>query len=245
MKKIAIVTGGTSGLGLSLIKSLSEQGYLVCSISRDISKMEALEGTTQNVLFFKADVSSKADLDYVFSMLNPILDHLDVLVNNAGIIVPGGIETLEEDAFNRMFNINCMGTFLSSKVFLPLLKKASAPCIVNVSSISSHMAGSSIAYSSCKAALDMMTKSMAKELAKYGIRVNSVNPGIIDTEFQVHNGMMEESDYASFLEDAGKTYPLGIGDANDVSNLIQFLISEKARWITGCNYIIDGGRCLV
>ena len=99
-----------------------------------------------------------------------------------------------------------------------------------------------MAYSACKASVDMMTKSLAKELAKYSIRVNSVNPGIINTGFQVHNNLICEKDYPKFLTDISETYPLGVGQVSDVSNLICFLISDKAKWITGSNYIIDGGR---
>ncbi len=99
-----------------------------------------------------------------------------------------------------------------------------------------------MAYSASKAAMDMMTKSLAKDLASYYIRVNSVNPGVINTKFQVTNHLMEANDYESFLQNCAKSYPLGTGTAKDVANLVEFLISDKARWITGVNYIIDGGR---
>jgi NAD(P)-dependent dehydrogenase (short-subunit alcohol dehydrogenase family) len=88
----------------------------------------------------------------------------------------------------------------------------------------------------------MMTKSLAKELGPYRIRVNSVNPGIISTGFQVNNQLVKKEDYNLFLQNASIAYPLGIGTAKNVSDLVCFLISDKAEWISGSNYIIDGGR---
>lgn len=243
--RVAVVTGGTSGLGLGVVRRLSDIGYNVYSISRNGSRIEALSGTIPNARFCRADVTSRKEMEEVCSVVSQEHGHVDVLVNNAGTITPGGVETLQEDDFEKMLQVNCMGPFLSSKVFLPLMKDSPAPCIVNVSSISSRVPGSSLAYSACKAALDMMTRSMAKELSAYRIRVNGVNPGIVDTGFQVHNGMMNDDEYHSFLEDSSSSYPLGIGGAADVCDLIMFLVSDKARWITGSNYVVDGGRCLL
>jgi NAD(P)-dependent dehydrogenase (short-subunit alcohol dehydrogenase family) len=104
------------------------------------------------------------------------------------------------------------------------------------------MTGGGIAYSASKAALDMMTKSMAKELAKYYIRVNSVNPGVINNGIQPQRDIVKEWEYEKFLEKTARDYPLGTGTTEDVANLIGYLVSEKGRWITGSNYIIDGGR---
>ena len=165
-----------------------------------------------------------------------------MLVNNAGIIFPGGVEDLTIDNWQKMFDVNVNSIFYCVKVLLPLLKQGENSSIINVSSISSKMTGSSIAYSACKASVDMMTKSLAKELAKYSIRINSVNPGIVSTGFQVHNAILNAEKYPEFLDKISETYPLGVGTAQDVSNLINFLVSEKAKWITGSNYIIDGGR---
>jgi Dehydrogenases with different specificities (related to short-chain alcohol dehydrogenases) len=87
----------------------------------------------------------------------------------------------------------------------------------------------------------MLTKSLAKELSKYNIRINSVNPGIVDTGFQVNNKLLNTEEYLDFLNKMKNKYPLGIGKTTDISNLVMFLASKEAKWITGCNYIIDGG----
>ena len=244
MKKIALVTGGTSGLGLQLVRDLVSANYKVYSLSRNEDAINQLKKELPEVVCFCGDVSDMSMLKSASETIEQNEGKLDVLINNAGIIYPGGVEKLEADEWNKMFSVNVNGIFYAVKTFLHLLKKSENANDINVSSISSQMTGSSIAYSACKAAVDMMTKSMAKELASYRIRVNSVNPGIISTGFQVHNELMTEKEYPDFLNEISKTYPLGSGETKDVSNLICFLISEDAKWITGSNYIIDGGRSI-
>lgn len=242
MKQTALISGGTSGLGLQLAKELVEKGYRVYAFSRNKNRIEELKKLYNGITFVHGDVTDKHSLNNIYSIISNEIGCLDLLVNNAGIIYPGGIEQLELDDWHKMFNINVTGVFLLVQVMLPLLKMSNNASIINVSSISSQMTGSSIAYSACKAAVDMMTKSMAKEFAKYKIRVNSVNPGMLSTGFQIHNNMIDECDYDGFLEKVGRTYPLGIGDPSDVAKLIIFLSSKDANWITGSNYIIDGGK---
>lgn len=244
MKKVAVITGGTSGLGFEIMKNLMDQGYKVYSISRDLEKINSIKQEFQNVNFICGDVSNIADVKKLADTIKQKENRIDVLINNAGIIYAGGVECLSFEDWNKMFSVNVFAIFSCVKILLPLLKQGNESSIVNISSISSKITGSSIAYSSCKAAVDMMTKSMTKELAAYKIRVNSVNPGIINTGFQVNNQLIEPDDYPEFLENLSSTYPLGIGKASDVVSLINFLISDKASWITGCNYVIDGGRSI-
>ena len=242
MKKVAVITGGTSGLGLQIVKGLLNEKYKVYSISRSIDKIEKIREEFPEVEFICGDVSKHYVIEGLARKIEEQEKKIDVLINNAGIIFAGGIETLSYEEWNEMFNVNVGAIFSCVKILLPLIKKGTNSSIINISSISSKMTGSSMAYSACKASVDMITKSLAKELAKYNIRVNSVNPGIINTGFQVHNNLIGESDYPKFLNDISETYPLGVGEASDVYNLICFLISDKAKWITGSNYIIDGGR---
>lgn len=244
MKRVALITGGTSGLGLQLVRDLISKDYKVYSLSRNEDTINQLKKELPEVNFICGNISNISGLINLSETIEQNDGKLDVLINNAGIIYPGGVERLGIEDWHKMFSVNVNGVFYAVKLFLPLLKKSEDACIINVSSISSQMTGSSIAYSACKAAIDMMTKSMAKEFASYGIRVNSVNPGIISTGFQVHNELMTEKEYPEFLNEVSKTYPLGIGEAKDVSNLICFLISEDAKWITGGNYVIDGGRSI-
>lgn len=242
MKKVALVTGGSSGLGLQLVTDLTEKGYKVYSISRNQSVINELNQKYLIAEYMCGDITNENDINSAVQLISNNEGHIDVIVNNAGIIYPGGIEQLDYNEWKTMFDVNVNGVFLITKLFLPLLKKAENASVVNISSISSQMTGGSMAYSASKAALDMITKSLAKELAQYSIRVNSVNPGIMNTGFQVHNHLLKEDQYPEFLENIEKTYPMGIGTARDVTNLVLFLISEEAKWITGSNYIIDGGR---
>jgi len=244
VNKVALVTGGTSGIGFKLIQDLLAGGYYVVTISRDGDKIKKAKNElkNENVCFVSGDISDEKAIDGLYNMIAKEYQRLDVLVNNAGIIYPGGIEKLEGKDWDKMLDINLTAPYKLTQKMIPLLKKQDNSSIINISSISSKVTGSSIAYSTCKAGIDMMTKALAKELSKYNIRVNSVNPGLIDTGFQVSNNLIKASEYGEFIENNSSAYPLGIGKAKDISNLIMFLISDKARWITGVNYIIDGGK---
>lgn len=244
MDKVALVTGGTNGVGLQVIRDLIGLGYKVVTISRDGGKIAKVrdEFDEKDCVFFQGDVAKAEDLEKVYDYVQSRFNYLNVIINSAGIISPGGVEELSLQDWQHTFDVNLTAPFHVTKVMLPLLKQGEDASIVNVSSISSRMTGSSIAYSASKAGLDMMTQSLAKELSKYGIRVNTVNPGLLNTGFQITNHVKLEEEYEGFLEEASLTYPLGIGTAVEVSNLIMFLVSDKAKWITGSNYIIDGGR---
>lgn len=249
VKKTVLITGGTSGIGLSTIqKFLLELGddVEVISISRSIDKINVAKTKFQEriaqVEFFQADVSKIESLELVYKDMSRKYNKIDVLINNAGNIIAGGLETLSFNDWDRCISNNLSSYFYVTKVFLPLLKKSDSPFIVNVSSISSRLSGASMGYSVAKAGVDMTTMCLARELSKYNIRVNCVNPGITKSGFQVHNGLMDEGQYGSFLEKISKDYLLGLGNCSDVSEMIYFLSSEKARWITGSSFVVDGGR---
>ena len=246
MKKTALVTGGTGGLGLVLISDLLAEGYQVISVSRDEKKIEKAEElfSADDVIFLKGDITKDEDVETVYHYILEKFGYLDVLINNVGAMAGGGIEDISPEKWNQIFEINVNAPYRMTHTMLRLLKRAEHACIVNISSIASEITGGCMAYSASKAAVDMMTKSLAKELASYYIRVNSVNPGLINTGFQVTNEIVEEDDYEGFLNRTAKSYPLGTGTAKDVSSLVIYLISDKARWITGVNYVIDGGRSI-
>lgn len=177
-------------MGLQIVKELLNAKYKVYSISRSIDKIEKIREEFPEVEFICGDVSKHYVIEGLARKIEEQEKKIDVLINNAGIIFAGGIETLSYEEWNEMFNVNVGAIFSCVKILLPLIKKGTNSSIINISSISSKMTGSSMAYSACKASVDMITKSLAKELAKYNIRVNSVNPGIINTGFQVHNNLI-------------------------------------------------------
>lgn len=240
--KNVLITGGTSGLGSQMVSDFLKEGYRVYSMSRNFPKQIKYEKKFDNVIYLLGDVSDVESIRKVKDFIEKEDGKLDVLINNAGIIHSGGVETLSYSNWDEMFKVNVYSVFNCVKEFLGLIKNSNKASIVNISSISSKIAGSSIGYSSCKASVDMMSKSMAKELSKFGIRVNSINPGLLDTGFQINNKLVRKDDYSAFLEKASEDYLLGVGNANKVSNLVKFLCSDEADWITGSSYIIDGGR---
>jgi NAD(P)-dependent dehydrogenase (short-subunit alcohol dehydrogenase family) len=164
------------------------------------------------------------------------------LVNCAGIIKSGSIETTSVDDWDKMLNINLRSVFYLMQRCLPHLE-ARKGNIVNVSSVTGTRAFPGVlAYCVSKAGVDQLTRCAALELAPKGVRVNAVNPGVVVTNLHKRGGMSPD-DYEKFLANAANTHPIGrAGEPGEVAELIYFLASEKARWITGATYAIDGGR---
>ena len=192
-KKVVLVTGGTSGIGLGTIEYLLEQGnYEIISLSRGDKNLslakEKLGENTNKITFLQGDISKEEDCRKIYEEINKKYSKLDGLVNSAGIIKLGGIEKQTLEEWNNSININLTGMFLLTKTLLPLLKKGNNTSIVNISSMSSERAGGSIAYCASKAGVDMLTKYMGQELGKYNIRVNSVNPAAVYTNIYVASG---------------------------------------------------------
>ena len=250
-KKIVLVTGGASGIGFGTVEYLLEQGnYEVISVSRGEKNIalakEKLGENAERVLFIQGDISKEEDCNNVYSKIENRYGRLDGLVNSAGIIKLGGLEEQTIEEWNNSINVNLTGIFLLTKTLLPLLKKGTNASIVNISSMSAERPGLSISYCTSKAGVDMLTKYMAKDLAQYNIRVNSVNPAAVYTNIYVASGAYTQEGYDKWSEGKGLSYPLGrIGDAKkDIAPTVEFLLSDKSLWTTGANYLVDGGKCL-
>lgn len=250
-KKIVLITGGASGIGLGTVEYLLEQGnYDIISFSRGEHNIELAKerlGTNANkVLFLQGDISNEEDCKRLYDEINSRFTKLDGLVNSAGIIKLGGIEEQTIEEWNNSININLTGIFLLTKTLLPLLKKGNNTSVVNISSMSSERAGGSIAYCASKAGVDMLTKYMGQELGKYNIRVNSVNPAAVYTNIYVASGDYTQEGYDKWSEEKAPLYPLGrIGDAKkDIAPTIEFLLSDKSLWTTGAIYLVDGGKSI-
>ena len=171
-----------------------------------------------------------------------VLGGIDILVNAAGHISNGTIETTKLEEWDAMLDINLRSVFLLLQKALPSLIERRGN-IVNVSSVTGLRAFPGVlAYCVSKAGLDQLTRCAALELAAKGVRVNAVNPGVVITEIHKRGGMNEEQ-YAAFLEHSKSTHPLGrVGKPEEIAELIAFLASDRASWITGATYSIDGGR---
>ena len=243
MKNI-LITGGTTGIGLSIAKMFLEasEEYTIISISRN-SKKKSFDH--QRMHYYFGDISNPVELEKIRKEISAGHSSLYAIINNAGTIIPGGIEALSYADWNESLNNNLSSYFNVTKTFIDMLKNTSNASIVNISSISAKLGGSSVAYSVAKAGVNMFTQVAAREFAKYGIRVNTISPGIVNSGFQVANGVTKEEDYQSFLASQASAYPLGIGDVSEIAKATYFLVSENASWITGANVTVDGGRSVL
>ena len=246
--KVVIVTGATSGIGKATALRFAESGATVAVVGR---KVDALAAVADEIakrggtpLIHRADLSVEDEASRIVSRTAETSGRLDVLVNAAGHISSGTIENTSRDAWDAMLNINLRSVFNLMQQATPFLIESRGN-IVNVSSVTGLRSFPGVlAYCVSKAGLDQLTRCAALELAAKGVRVNAVNPGVVVTEIHKRGGM-NEADYAAFLEHSKQTHPLGrVGQASEIAELIFFLASERASWITGGTYSIDGGRAL-
>lgn len=246
VQKVALITGASSGIGRASALLFAQNGYTVVAVGRNEAELSALRDDAREaaglVRPHMADVTEHSQVDRLVSETIQHAGQIDVLVNAAGIIKNGTIENTTMDDWDRMMDINVRSTFNLMQKCIPHLQKTKGN-IVNVSSITGLRAFPGVlAYCVSKAAVDQLTRCTALELAPQGIRVNAVNPGVVETNLHKRGGMAAE-DYDKFLANAANTHPLGRpGKPQEVAELICFLASEKASWITGVTYEIDGGR---
>ena len=244
--KVALVTGASSGIGQAVAVKFAAEGAQVALVSRRAEKLaevarevEAHGGQSKSIA---ADMVHEADIERVVRETVAAFGGIDVLVNAAGIIANGTIENTQLKDWDYIFGLNVRGPFYLIQRAMPHLIERKGN-VVNVSSVTGVRAFPNVlAYCASKAALDQLTHCVALEVASKGVRINAVNPGVVVTRLHRTGGMSEEA-YAQFLEHSKATHPLGrVGEAEEVAELIYFLASPKAGWITGVSYSIDGGR---
>ncbi|MBX5477953.1 MAG: glucose 1-dehydrogenase [Pyrinomonas methylaliphatogenes] len=242
--RVALVTGATSGIGRAVARRFAREGARIVAVGRRAGALQELVGEIRGAggeaAGVCADVTREAPRIIDEAMAS--FGALHVLVNAAGAIANGTIENTTLEDWDRMFDVNVRAVFRLMQLAVPHLERTRGN-IVNVSSVTGLRAFPGVlAYCAAKAALDQLTRCAALELAPKGIRVNAVNPGVVRTELHRRGGMSEE-DYAAFLERSKQTHPLGrVGEAEEIAELILFLASDRASWITGVTYAIDGGR---
>lgn len=233
-----LVTGGSSGIGLAIAEKLVNGGGRVCIVGRRQEPLDAAAARLGDRAWARpCDV---ADAPAVISLAEDILGRwraLDGLVNNAGIAPMADLEGTDPDLWDETFAVNVRAPYLVMRAALPMLRLTEGASIVNVSSTLAEKAIPGMAaYNAAKAALNQLTRSAALELAP-AIRVNAVMPAVVDTPIHGGRGMSSED-----VQGLGAIHPLGrVGRPADVADLVCFLLSEKAGWMTGAVIPIDGG----
>ncbi len=246
--KSVLVTGASSGIGRATAIKFAQHGGSVALMARQANRLQAvaeeLEELGAKAIPIRVDLTDMAALDAGFERAMEALGGLDVLVNAAGIIASGTIEDTPLAQWEEMFAINTRAPFRMMQKAMPYLSKRQG-CVVNVSSVTGLRSFPGIlSYCASKAAVDQLTRCAALEMAPKGVRVNAVNPGVVVTHLHLAS-MMDEAAYAHFLEHSKSTHPMGrVGQPDEVADLIFFLASPQAGWITGVTYEIDGGRFL-
>ena len=246
--KVVLVTGATSGIGHSVAVKFAAQSAHVVALGRNQAALRDVETAVKDAggepLVLAVDVTNSDQAQHAIDETISRFGRLDVLVNAAGHISAGSIEDTSLAAWDAMMNVNVRAVFQLMQMATPHLIKTKGN-IVNVSSVTGLRSFPGVlAYCVSKAAVDQLTRCAALELAPKGVRVNAVNPGVVVTEIHKRGGMSEEA-YERFLEHSKTTHPLGrVGDPKEIAELIFYLASERAAWITGATYQIDGGRAL-
>ena len=247
-KRVVVITGATSGIGRAVANRFAAASDHVIAIGRKTAELRNLAAETGDLgaqaETIAVDITNETDLDNLFQQAIARAGRLDVLVNAAGHIASGTIENTSMAAWDAMMNVNLRSVFHLMQLAAPHLIETQGN-IVNISSVTGLRSFPGVlAYCVSKAGLDQLTRCAALELAPKGVRVNAVNPGVVVTEIHKRGGM-SEADYEKFLEHSKTTHPLGrVGKPGEIADLVFYLASAQAAWITGGTYQIDGGRAL-
>lgn len=244
--KVALITGASSGIGKAVAFCFAREHAKLMIVARNEKALqEVADSIRQNrgeADIFPCNLADEAQAKKCIEVMIAKYGGIDILVNAAGIIASGTIENTKLEDWDYMMNVNLRSIFLLMQYALPSLIERKGN-IVNVSSVTGLRAFPNVlAYCVSKAGVDQLTRCAALELASKGVRVNAVNPGVTSTNLHRNSGMDEKA-YQAFVEHSKSTHPLGrIGTPEDISELILFLASPHASWITGATYSIDGGR---
>ena len=241
MKKVALITGSSRGIGRAEAITLARDGYAVCvnCVEREDKAQELVDTLRSNgceTMWYKADVSDSTAVKQMVTAIEEKLGAVTLLVNNAGIAKQCLFQDMTEDYWRHIFDVNLNGAFNTIQAVLPHMLHEHSGCIINTSSIwGQHGASCEVAYSATKHAIIGLTRSLAQELAPTNIRVNCVAPGVIDTDMVQ---VLGTETLAALAEDT----PVGrLGRPEDIAAVVSFLASDAASFITGQVITSDGG----
>ena len=242
--RVAIVTGGARGIGKAIVLAFIREGARLALVDVDKGMLEAarneIRKNREEVIAIPCDITKSLEVKAVVSQVQNAFGRIDILVNNAGIIRRGTIETVTEEEWDRVIEVNLKGTFNCCKAVVGTMKSQRYGKIVNVSSIAGKMGDitSAPGYGPSKAGMDALTKTLARQLAQYGINVNGVAPHAIETEMSAQWSEQRRKEIIASI-------PLGrLGKPEDVANAVVFLVSEEASFITGEILDVNGGALM-
>jgi len=242
--KIAVITGGGSGIGKAIAIQLAKQGAIVHILELNIDSanevVAEIKGTGGNAFAHACNVSDQKSVLEIFKNIGA----LNILINNAGIAHIGKADTTDEKDFDRLMQVNVKGVYNCIYAAMPLLKNAGGGTIINMASVAAHVGiPDRFAYSTTKGAVMAMTLSIAKDYLTENIRCNSISPARVHTPFVdgfIKNNYPGKEN--EMFEKLSKTQPIGrMGRPEEVAALALYLCSDEAAFITGCDYLVDGG----
>lgn len=243
--KVAIVTGASSEIGVSILKRLVEEGAKVVLLGRNLNSLEKARSEVTDkdaTVAISCDITNESQVIQTMSQILNNFGKVDILVNSAGTINdPIHFHEMSESEITRLIDVNMLGVFKMTKAVLPSMREKKTGCIINIGSISSERAIPRVhlaVYSATKAAINMFTKSIAVEYARRNVRCVCINPGIINSG--MIKPYLDDPKARKVLEDR---LPLNrIGEPVDVANAVVYMASDEANWVTGTILNIDGGK---
>jgi len=242
--RVAVVTGAGRGIGRAIALVLAREGAKVCLVDIDEERLEAIQaeiaGTGREAFTLLCDITKMSQVMERMGWIKETVGRVDILVNNAGIIRRGTIETVTEEDWDRVIEVNLKGTFNCCKAVVEMMKKQGYGKIVNVSSIAGKLGDitSAPGYGPSKAGVDALTKTLARQLAQYGVNVNGVSPHAIETEMSAQWPEQRRKEIIASI-------PLGrLGRPEDVAEAVLFLASDDASFITGEILDVNGGALM-
>jgi 3-oxoacyl-[acyl-carrier protein] reductase len=242
--RVAIVTGGARGIGKAIAFAFLREGAKVAVIDSDKERLEILKKEidikNREVMVIPCDITKSSEVNGMVDQVRKGFGRIDILVNNAGIIRRGTIETVTEEDWDQVIEVNLKGTFNCCKAVARIMKQQGYGKIINVSSIAGKMGDitSAPGYGPSKAGVDALTKTLARQLAPYGINVNGVAPHAIETEMSAQWSEERRKEIIASI-------PLGrLGKPEDVANAVLFLASDEASFITGEILDVNGGALM-
>jgi len=242
--KIALITGGTSGIGLATAKRFVSEGayvFLTGLYQKEID--EAVSDIGKNASGIQSDVSNLADIDMMYDVIKDQKGHIDILFANAGIIQFAPLDEISEKHFNQIFDIDVKGLLFTVQKALPIFQNGGS--IILMASIGASKGSADLSvYHAAKAAVRSFARSWSLNLNQRNIRVNAISPGPIDTPFV--NRVLNDQQTQQFIQNAVKSTPMGrMGSPDEVAKAVSFLASDDSSYITGIELFVDGGTAQI